>query len=132
MATPNSFREIADVIGEDNAVRLIEALPTYRERSGRCWSERALLYVPKRISPDHHLAKILGQELADKLAEGFGGEMLKPANARIARRIVRDKLIRRRADDGGASIPDLSRAFHLTERQIRNILRRREVVGHQF
>jgi hypothetical protein len=78
MALPASVREIADVIGRENALYLIGQLPyCLPKRDGE---RRVILYVPKRLKPDHRLVQILGWERAAKLVDGFGGEILQPAN----------------------------------------------------
>ena len=77
---PSTVREIAEVIGRSETLRLIGRLP-------RCWagsegskSQRVIMYVPKRLTDDHRLVSILGPKLASRLVEAFGGEILYPAN----------------------------------------------------
>ena len=57
------------------------------------------------------------------LVEGFGGEILQPANCQEVYRRFRDREAQRLFDDG-ASIPDLAAIFSVTERHIRNLTRR--------
>ena len=74
---PRSVQEIADVIGHDLAVRLVEMLPrayTKCHPAGKC-----ILYVPKRLPLDHRLVQLIGWEAAQKMCQAFGGEILHPA-----------------------------------------------------
>lgn len=122
---PDTVREIAEVIGEENALHLIANLPTFEQRDSRYPNSRRIrnsLYVPKRLSADHWLVSILGFDLAQRLVEGFGGENLKPANCNAVKRAERDQEIRRRAGQGEKPA-DLARAFQLTERRIRGLTR---------
>ncbi|MGQ3289023.1 hypothetical protein [Sphingopyxis sp.] len=127
MKLPWSIQEIAEVIGEENAVHLIKSLPTYNEGG----TTRTILYVPKSLKPNHRLVEILGWETASKLVEGFGGEILKPANANSIERRDRDALIVRLANDDMKPV-DISKAVNITARQVRNILRRRETPGEEL
>lgn len=84
---PKSGQEIADVIGRDRALFLIGQLPRCSFRDKR-WPNamvtEPILYVPKRIKPDHKLVDLVGWDAAVKLVKAFGGEILKPkAHGRI-------------------------------------------------
>jgi hypothetical protein len=69
--------EIAECIGYDLAVRLIESLP---QSGSRPW--RRCVYVPERMPLDHKLVQIIGFEAAELLAREFGGLILQPGNGR--------------------------------------------------
>ncbi|MFB9149543.1 hypothetical protein [Roseovarius ramblicola] len=75
---PQSVRELAEVIGLDQALHLCRSLP-------RCGSRpwRVAVYVPKRMPLDHKLVAILGYRDAMRLARHFGGEVLQPSNGRF-------------------------------------------------
>ncbi|PZQ21181.1 MAG: hypothetical protein DI569_13030, partial [Sphingopyxis macrogoltabida] len=75
--------------------------------------------------------QILGWDTACKLVEGFGGEILKPANANSIARQERDATIVRLANDGMRTA-DISRAVGVTARQVRNIVRYREIPGEEL
>ncbi|WP_054945869.1 hypothetical protein [Novosphingobium sp. KN65.2] len=119
---PESIQEIADVIGREAALYLVGQLPTCRAGAQGKRATRVILYVPKRLKPNHRLVQILGWERANKLVEGFGGEILQPANCQEVYRRFRDREAQR-LFDGGASIPDLAAIFSVTERHIRNLTR---------
>jgi hypothetical protein len=76
---PESVQEIADVIGREQALRLIEGLPKYRSGSPGKQCTKVMLYVPKRLKPGHLLIELIGQEGAERLVRVFGGEQLYPA-----------------------------------------------------
>lgn len=77
---PNSVREIAEVIGRDSAMYLIGQLPRCYAGTDGHKSNKVIMYVPKRLQPDHRLVEILGWQTAQKLVRAFGGEILYPAN----------------------------------------------------
>lgn len=79
---PESLAEIADVIGRGAALRLACQLPTCFAGVNGHKGTRVILYVPKTLKPDHRLVEILGWDVAMKLANHFGGEILQPANCR--------------------------------------------------
>lgn len=92
---PRSVREIAEVIGAEPAMRLINQLPTCLHGRDGHKSARPILYVPKRLKPDHRLVEILGWHDALKLVNHFGGEILYPASCReVERGILRSYAIR--------------------------------------
>ncbi len=118
---PPSVREIAEVIGRAEALHLIGQLPVCYRDAGKK-STKVILYVPKRLAPDHRLVEILGYPTARKLVDAFGGEILYPANcraifARMRNRLVADML------DAGARPAILAELFGMTERNIRNLQR---------
>ena len=93
MRLPASVQEIADVIGRERALFLVGQLPRcYQTRKG---SKQAgwhvIMYVPKSLKPDHQLVQILGWHDAMKIVDGFGGEILHPANCAEVYRAYRDK-----------------------------------------
>ncbi|MBL8499573.1 MAG: hypothetical protein JNL77_03150 [Nitrosomonas sp.] len=78
------------------------------------------LYVPREISADHAIARLIGIDAAEKLASVYGGEELqlpKMLAASIARRNVEI-----RSEYRTHSQRQLALKYHLTERQIRNIV----------
>lgn len=122
MRLPESVQEIADVIGRETALYLIGQLPTcYAGAEGKR-STRVILYVPKRLKPTHPLVQILGWHTALQLVEGFGGEILQPANCQEVYRRFRDDEARRLAA-AGLSSAQLAEVLAVSERHIRNITR---------
>lgn len=81
MKLPESVQDIADVIGEDAALKLVESLPQCGKRP---W--RRMLYVPKRLQPDHKLVAALGWNDAVKMVRYFGGEILQVAACQAIKR----------------------------------------------
>lgn len=119
---PESVQEIADVIGTSAALRLVCQLPSrYRSHNDR--SRRVIMYVPKRLRPDHRLVEILGFETARKLVDAFGGEIMYPANCRFVFDRYRDEAIVRMIDEG-ARVEVVACLFGMTERHVRNITRK--------
>lgn len=111
---PGSVREIAEVIGRRNALRLIGRLPVCQAGVEGKTSSRVILYVPKRLTPGHRLVGILGWEMASRLVAAFGGEIMQPANCRAIFARHRDEAIVRMLDEGAgpsmvASIMGVSR-----------------------
>lgn len=101
------LREIREVIGESGVSRLV------RRFGG------TNLTIPKRVDDTHPLAVELGREAADKFVRYFGGEVL---YIPLSRNNERNEEIRRMA--GSETVNSLARRYNLSERQIRNILRR--------
>lgn len=119
---PNSVREIAEVIGRDAALRLIGKLPTcYAGKDGKK-STRVMMYVPKRLAPDHQLVRILGWNNANRLVRHFGGEILYPANCRAIYSKYRDEAILKMLE-AGARPSMVAELMGLSERHVRNLQR---------
>lgn len=117
---PRSVQEIADVIGRDAALRLVEALP--RSFAPSRPYGRAVLYVPKSIRADHELVGMIGWDLATKLARMFGGEILQPSKCFGLRSNERNNTIRAMRASG-CSTQSIAREFHMSDRQVRNIVK---------
>jgi hypothetical protein len=82
---PTTAQELADVLGRERALYLIGQLPVcyvkdkrWKPRANSKGSRRVILYVPKRLRPDHRLVAILGWNDAQRLVDAFGGEILCP------------------------------------------------------
>ena len=86
-------------------------------------SPKVILYVPKRLPPDHQLVEILGFPTAQKLVDAFGGEILYPANCRFVFDRHRNAAVRQMID-AGARLPVVACLFGITERHVRNITRK--------
>ena len=119
---PQSVREIAEVIGREAALLLIGRLPVCYRDAGKK-SPKVILYVPKRLPPDHQLVEILGYPTAQKLVDAFGGEILYPANCRAILAHQRNELVARMLD-GGARPAIVAELFGMTERNVRNLQRK--------
>lgn len=116
---PRTMQEVADVIGEDNALRLIEQWPpTTISTTGR---RRPVVYVPAVLPEDHRLADILGFDVALKLTKRFGGELLfMPICAARRRERTRQEILK--AVEDGFPVASVARLFDITERHVRRIV----------
>jgi hypothetical protein len=126
MKLPNSVQEIAEVIGRERALFLVGQLPRCYARDPR-WpgakSEHVILYVPTvaRLKPDHELVRILGWNDAVKLAQAFGGEILKPGNCSGIYRDFRDQNIIRIVREG-TPVVMVASWFGVTDRHVRKLM----------
>jgi hypothetical protein len=118
---PASVEEIAEVIGRERALYLIGRLPRCFPPSGG-GREQVIMYVPKRLKPNHRLVQILGWRDAERLAGVFGGEILKPGNCRELYRPHRDEGIVRAAADG-VPVAMIAAWFDVSTRHVQNVLR---------
>lgn len=119
---PETVRLIAEVTGREDALYLIGQLPTcYAGKAGH-QSRRIILYVPRKLARDHRLVEILGWECANRLVEGFGGEILQPGNCKGVHQRFRDNEVRRLAIEG-MKVSDLAAMVGVSERHIRSIVR---------
>lgn len=83
-ALPDSVQQVAEVIGEEAALKLVNGWPRTAKAS------RPVVYVPARLTPDHRLVAILGWQTAERLVRVFGGDILFLATCASARRAGRD------------------------------------------
>lgn len=123
---PRSVREIAQVIGRDAALRLIGQLPTCMGGAPGKRSSRVMLYVPKKLAPDHRLVRILGAEKAMALVRAFGGEVLQPANCRRIFARYRDEAIVKMLR-AGAGLPMVLSIMRVSRRHVVNLVRANEM-----
>lgn len=132
MRLPNSVQEIADVIGRERALLLIGKLPRCYTRDSRypgAKTTHIMLYVPKRLPPDHDLVKIIGWRDAFKLVQAFGGEFLYPAGCAAIYRDFRDSAILRLIRNDFMQVKMVADWFCVSERHVRNLLREIPQVG---
>lgn len=119
---PESVKEIAQVIGRGDALRLIGQLPTCVAGKDGHKSTRVIMYVPKRLPADHKLVEILGWHKAEKLVRHFGGEILQPGNCRAIYARFRDEAILRMLAHG-ARPSMVAEMLGVSERHVRNLQR---------
>jgi hypothetical protein len=125
MRLPDSVQEIADVIGRDQALMLIGALPRcYVGQPGKK-SHQVVMYVPtvKNLRPDHPLVRILGSADAEKLCKAFGGEIMKPANCACIQREFLHKAIVDMMRGGKMKAAQVAAIVGVHERTVRNLVR---------
>ena len=87
-----------------------------------------MLYVPKRLRPNHMLVRILGWQHAERLVQAFGGEVLQPANCEAIYQGFRDREIRRMKAEGIAGNAELAWIMGVTERHIRALVQEKSHV----
>ena len=109
---PGVLQDICALIGLHHTMRLVQRYGGVR------------IYVPKRVEPDHELARLIGLSNAEALSGAFGGEVhFDIPKGELALKAVRNAKIRSlRAE--GLSIRNLSlnpEFGRLTERTIRAI-----------
>lgn len=105
---PGILLEICELIGIQATLKLVAKYGGVR------------LYVPKTLRPDHDLVVIIGRELAEYMEERFGGEVLEIPKALLANVALRNVTIKQEYEV--LSQRQIALKYHLTERQVRNIL----------
>lgn len=123
MKLPASVQEIANVIGRDQALLLIGALPRVHQESRK--QAVVVLYVPtaQRLGLDHRLVQILGYVDALKLCKVFGGEILYPANCAFLQRDFLHQTILRMMSGGDMKATEVAAIVGVHERTVRNLIR---------
>jgi hypothetical protein len=115
---PRDIRLIASIVGREKAINLAGKLLT---KSGY---KVISLYIPKRLTKDHKLIELVGENNAKALVDNLGGEILYIENC--LRSLVmrfRNRAIERLSLDG-VSNKTIAFLFDLTPRQIKNIIKR--------
>lgn len=113
---PASVAEIAEVIGRDKALDFVRQLP----RSGsRRW--RKCIYIPKRLTVDHDLVRMLGWEDAQKLCFAFSGMILQPSTLQAMEKAHRNRQIVR-ASDEGVSIEEIADVYEMSRYRVKEII----------
>lgn len=105
---PESFQQIADVIGTGQALVLCNDFGGTEE------------YIPKKMTEEHKIAVSIGMAAAVKLSGEFGGERLEIPRCVAIHQRKRDAEIREAAAAGKAK-KKLAREYQLTERRVRQI-----------
>lgn len=121
---PSSVQEIADVIGREAALLLVKSLPrTYSpsDAGRRGASGRVIVYVPSTLRPDHVLVRLLGWDLASRLAAHFGGEILRPADCATLDRAERNAAMRA-LKAAGMPTAEIAREFRVSDRTVRLVV----------
>jgi len=107
---PPTLAEIRDVIGLAATLRLVEAYGGITLR------------VPWHFDPAHPLVSVIGHAAAAALIERFAGERVYIARLAAATRALRNIEISQRFE-AGTRVETLARDYHLSVRQIWNILK---------
>lgn len=107
---PQQLQTIADVIGLPATLTLVKHYGGVR------------LYVPMNMTPEHILSRLIGFDVALKLAKEFGGmDHFDIPRAAAAIRTVRNRSITDKYRKG-KSLRELALEFMMTERMIVKIL----------
>lgn len=101
MRVPHSVRSVAQVIGMDAAVRLMQASYKSPHTDGG-----GKLYIPARDIADHRLTRVLQPDEMTALRRTFGGELLPYPSARgMKRKIAAERRARAILLDIQAGVP---------------------------
>ncbi|MEN9901639.1 MAG: hypothetical protein RL651_303 [Pseudomonadota bacterium] len=111
---PPNAAKLADLIGSDNVIALIDLA---RSNGGRCF-----VYIPVRPRAGNQIAKLIGIEAAKKLAREYGGQDIEIPKCKAIDRAQRAAEIKRLASDGITHV-EIAKRFELCTRQVRNLLR---------
>ena len=117
---PSSVREIAEVIGREATMYLIGQLPRCYAGADGKKANKVIMYVPKRLSPNHRLVELLGWHAAQQLVRAFGGEILYPANCGHLEARLRNRRILEMLDQGIPSV-QVAEEMGVTVRYVRHL-----------
>lgn len=115
---PASLLDIADVIGKEKTLHLVDNL---QPCGSRAW--RRCLYVPSEVTPDHKLVGILGMDDAKSLVDEFKGMVLHIASNKKEQIRQRNQKIRR-LSMLGLNTQQIARRVQLSQRYVNKILRK--------
>lgn len=102
---PASAIEVAEVIGVMTALRLIEAF------------RGAELYIPHRMTEDHHIALIIGFSAASRLSQWRPGDKLDISTLPVG--IQKKRAIMQAIAQGDGTTDEIARRFQVTNRWVR-------------
>lgn len=110
---PPMAAKLANLIGSDNAIALIE-----QARQGK---GKRHIYVPLRPKPENNLVRLIGIDAAKKLAQVYGGVEIEIPKCKVIDRAQRTAEIKRMAADG-MTRAIIARHFGMSARQVSNLL----------
>ncbi|MFW2176638.1 MULTISPECIES: Mor transcription activator family protein [unclassified Moraxella] len=111
MAVTTTYQNIAMVIGEESAQKLI----------GNFGGTELYVHTCDRLPPNHQLVTILGEEVAKRLCHYYGGRVLDvPLNKQAVIKNRNAEIIKLAKD--GVCPNDLAKRFTLHVRTIRKII----------
>lgn len=110
---PPMAAKLADLIGSDNAIALIE-----QARQGK---GKRHIYVPLRPKPENNLVQVIGMEAAKKLAQVYGGQEIQIPKCKVIDRAQRTAEIKRMAADGITRV-NIAKHFGMSARQVWSLL----------
>jgi len=116
---PETVRLIAEVTGREDALFLAGHVIRWGGRSH--YGRSSCIYIPRSLTADHRLVRLLGLENARRLAAALGGEILSVAPCKGVFQRFRDNEVRRLAVDG-MKVSVLATMVGVSERHIRSII----------
>lgn len=123
---PQIVRDVAEVIGRRQAFVLAGAVcpPATPGRRGAIRGRSGCIYIPCKLKDGRHerLTEILGVHDAAKMVTAFGGEILHFPSGEAYTRNLRDRAIRRMAQERWP-VPVVAWMFDVCERTVQNLLR---------
>ena len=115
---PPSLSEIAVILGREKTLRLVGAMREEKQH-GRAW--RCEFYVPNTVPPDHPIAEAIGLRAARRLAEYFGGLIMKVSSGAAIEKAARHRAVHRLSALGLPSAA-IGERVGLSDRRVREIL----------
>ena len=113
---PDSVQEIAEVVGREKAVRLVEGT---RPSGKRRW--RRSLYVPAEMPEGHRIATLIGFEDAARLSFSHGNCILElPACHALRKAYLADYVMR--LHDQGAEEAEIAREIGVEKKTVAGLL----------
>lgn len=123
MRLPKSVQQIADIIGQDQALHLVRTLR--EQQSGKTLS----VYVPapKSLHINHMLVTLLGWDDAMALCEALGGTHVYPSRCRYLERAMANRPVLALRDTG-MSIAEIAAELGMSEKWVDAIVDARDMV----
>lgn len=113
---PEVVQEIAEVVGREKAVRLVEGVLATGKRS---W--RRNLYVPSRMRSDHRIAKLIGLDAARALSLSHANSNLQLPPCKALRSAYLTLLAQKMGDDG-ATISEIAQELGVDQKTVTSLL----------
>ena len=92
---PETVEEIAEVIGREKAVRLVEGT---RQRGARRW--RRHLYIPSDMPEDHRIVSLIGWDAAQALSFSHANSVLELPSCHSLRKAYLSDVVAKMAGQG--------------------------------
>ncbi|KAE9627950.1 hypothetical protein [Parasedimentitalea maritima] len=113
---PETVAEIAEVIGRENAVRLVEGT---RATGSRKW--RRHLYVPGEMHEEHRITKMVGLEAAVRLSHSHTNCIIElPSCFALRKAYMADHALR--LSDAGATLSEIASEMGVEQKTAKSLL----------
>ena len=110
-ALPESLRELARVLGDSDAIRLV----------GVHGGARVIVPVPAKAREDHPLAVTMGAEAFAKLVANYGGSVLDLPKGDAYMRVLRHNQVRQ-CREQGLTLDETAETTGYSRRHVMNIM----------